>query len=77
MDDFIGEVSCTELMGIEPGEQALTLRFLILVVWCVRTLNIKKCVLPLRSVVVHLCRVAPTLQVDSSGVSLLTPPCNR
>lgn len=24
MDDFNGEVSCTEVLGIEPGEQALT-----------------------------------------------------
>lgn len=24
MDDFIGEVSCTEVLGIKPGEQALT-----------------------------------------------------
>jgi len=23
MDDFNGEVSCTEVLGIEPGEQAL------------------------------------------------------
>lgn len=23
MDDFSGEVSCTEVVGIEPGEQAL------------------------------------------------------
>lgn len=24
MDDFNGGVSCTEVLGIEPGEQALT-----------------------------------------------------
>lgn len=24
MDDFNGEVSCSEVLGIEPGEQALT-----------------------------------------------------
>ena len=27
MDDFNGEVSCTEVLGIEPGEQALAHRF--------------------------------------------------
>lgn len=41
-----GEVSCTEVVGIEPGEQALTLRFLIPVVQCVRTLNIKSVCFP-------------------------------
>ncbi len=27
MDDFNGEVSCTEVLGIEPDEQALTQSF--------------------------------------------------
>lgn len=27
MDDFNGEVSCTEVLGIKPGEQALTHSF--------------------------------------------------
>lgn len=27
MDDFHGEVCCTEVLGIEPGEQALTHSF--------------------------------------------------
>lgn len=31
MDDFNGEVSCTEVLGIEPGEQALTHSFTLAV----------------------------------------------
>lgn len=32
MDDFVGEVSCTEVVGIAPSQQALRLRFGLLVV---------------------------------------------
>lgn len=31
MDDFNGEVSCTEVLGIEPGEQAMANCFLLAV----------------------------------------------
>lgn len=76
MDDFNGEVSCTEVLGIEPGEQALTHSFPIPVAGCAGTPFLSVCV-SLWSVFVHPCRVAVTLQVDSSCASLLTPPCNR
>lgn len=76
MDDFNWEVSCTEVLGIEPGEQALTQSFPLPVAGCAWT-HFLSVGVSLWSVFVHHCRVAVTLQVDSSYVSLLTRPCNR
>lgn len=87
MDDFNGEVSCTEVVGIAPSEQALThgsplavlrregglLFFFPPFFFC----SGSQSVFPPWSVLVHPGRAAATLQVDSSCVSLLTPPCNR
>lgn len=39
MDDFNGEVSCTEVLGIKPGEQATDTQLSALCLWrvvCVR-----------------------------------------
>lgn len=79
MDDFNGEVSRTEVLGIEPGEQALAQSFSLAVAGRAGdTFFLREPVsVSLWSVLVHHSRVAVTLQVDSSRVSLLAPPCNR
>lgn len=46
MDALIGEVSCTEVLGIAPSEQALTGSFVILAVWRVRTASLGGCASP-------------------------------
>lgn len=44
MDDFNGEVSCTEVLGIETGEQALTHGFPLPVAGCAETPFLSVCV---------------------------------
>lgn len=44
MDDFNGEVSCTEVLGIETGEQALTYGFPLPVAGCAESHFLSACV---------------------------------
>lgn len=68
MDDFNGEVSCTEVLGIKPGEQALTHSFplclcgALCVCVCVGgDTFFSRSVFPCGQCFVHPCRVALTL----------------
>lgn len=76
MDDFNGEVSCNEVLGIEPSEQALTHGYIVVVAgragthffpreaMCVSLWSVFVTYTP----AVLLCN---SPQVDSSRVSLL------
>lgn len=79
MDDLNGEVSNTEVVGIEPGEQAPARSFPLAVAGRVRTpfpLGEPVCVC-LWSVSARPPGVLQLSQVDSSRASLLARPCNR
>lgn len=76
MDDFNGEVSCGEVLGTEPGEQAPDTRLSARCGGDIVFLREPGGV-SLWSVLVHPGCVAVTLQVDSSCVSLLALLCNR
>lgn len=61
MDDFNGEVSCTEVLGIEPGEQAHTHSFPLVVAGRAGDTFLSGHLFSPWSVLVHPGRVAATL----------------